>query len=341
VAGRNYGVIVNSYNTGDVIGGNQVGGLAGWNTGTISNSYNTGNVRGDYYTGGISGYNNGYLSGCYYLTGCAVDSMNMGQFGVGAVKAGEFSRDKQNQTSAKTMDQFASGEVVYLLNDSQSERAWGQTIGVDAYPILDGSKVYKNLIGGCTSTSFVYDYANLEADPVVTHRWAETVCTAHKTCADCGLIEAETQGNGVYEVSVAPSVDATGALISICDACANTITVTLPMLNTADYTYTVKQEPTGATVGVGRYTWNTTDYGTFYFDVEIEVEESVEILQGDVDGNGVIDTTDYMRVKAAFLGTFKLSEGEFIAADVDKNGVIDTTDYMRIKAHFLGTYVIE
>jgi hypothetical protein len=45
-------------------------------------------------------------------------------------------------------------------------------------------------------------------------------------------------------------------------------------------------------------------------------------------------------VKAAFLGTFDLSEAENKAADVDKNGIIDTTDYVRVKSHFLGTFVI-
>jgi hypothetical protein len=48
-----------------------------------------------------------------------------------------------------------------------------------------------------------------------------------------------------------------------------------------------------------------------------------------------------MRVKAAYVGAYELNEIEFLAADVDRNGVIDTTDFMRIKAHFLGTYVIE
>jgi hypothetical protein len=48
-----------------------------------------------------------------------------------------------------------------------------------------------------------------------------------------------------------------------------------------------------------------------------------------------------MRVKAAFLGEYDMNEDEFWAADVDQNGVIDTTDYIRIKAHFVGDYVIE
>jgi hypothetical protein len=100
-------------------------------------------------------------------------------------------------------------------------------------------------------------------------------------------------------------------------------------------------EPTDTAAGIGRYTWNDTTYGTFYFEVALEVEESEKIMLGDIDGNGIIDTTDYMRAKAAFLGTFELSEAQFLAADVDKNGVIDTTDCLRIKAHFLGTFVIE
>jgi hypothetical protein len=73
-----------------------------------------------------------------------------------------------------------------------------------------------------------------------------------------------------------------------------------------------------------------------------EIVDTVTIVVlGDVDGNGVIDTTDCVRVKAAFLGVYTLSAAEAIAADVDKNGTIDTTDFVRVKAHFLGTYVIE
>ncbi len=59
---------------------------------------------------------------------------------------------------------------------------------------------------------------------------------------------------------------------------------------------------------------------------------------GDIDGNGVIDSTDYLRVKGYFLGTYVLEEASFIIGDVTKDGVINSTDYLRIKGHFLGTY---
>jgi hypothetical protein len=87
-----------------------------------------------------------------------------------------------------------------------------------------------------------------------------------------------------------------------------------------------------AKVGTGA-TVNLYNGGTLLDSVTV-------VVLGDVDGNGIIDTTDVVRVKAAFLGTFDLSEAENKAADVDKNGIIDTTDYVRVKSHFLGTFVI-
>jgi hypothetical protein len=68
------------------------------------------------------------------------------------------------------------------------------------------------------------------------------------------------------------------------------------------------------------------------------VDSVTVVVLGDVDGNGIVDTTDYMRIKSTFLGTFTLNEAENCAADVEANGIIDTTDYMRVKSHFLGTY---
>ena len=62
------------------------------------------------------------------------------------------------------------------------------------------------------------------------------------------------------------------------------------------------------------------------------------VVMGDMDGNGIVDTTDYMRLKAALRGTFAVDEALTKAADVDGSGKLGATDYMRIKAYFLGTY---
>jgi hypothetical protein len=62
------------------------------------------------------------------------------------------------------------------------------------------------------------------------------------------------------------------------------------------------------------------------------------VVPGDVDGNGIVDTTDYMRVKATLRDTFTFDDAQTKAADVDNTGMVSTTDYMHIKAYFLGNH---
>ena len=71
------------------------------------------------------------------------------------------------------------------------------------------------------------------------------------------------------------------------------------------------------------------------------VDTLVVVVLGDVDGNGTVDTTDYMRIKASFMGSYAMTEVERCAADVDQNGIMGTTDYMRIKAYFLDDYDLQ
>jgi hypothetical protein len=60
------------------------------------------------------------------------------------------------------------------------------------------------------------------------------------------------------------------------------------------------------------------------------------LVKGDVDGSGVIDTTDYIKIKSYFLSISTLEGIYFTAGDVDESGKIDTTDYLKIKSYFLG-----
>ena len=122
LCGKNMmGTVTNCYNSGNVAGtGDYVGGLCGMNEfGTMTNCYNTGNVTGNNSVGGLCGWNYGTVTNCYYLDTC-------GAAGVG---------------TSKTADEFASGEVAWLLQNEQAEQVWGQTIGTDEYPVLGGEKV--------------------------------------------------------------------------------------------------------------------------------------------------------------------------------------------------------
>ena len=54
-----------------------------------------------------------------------------------------------------------------------------------------------------------------------------------------------------------------------CSRCGASTTITLPKLTTNDYNYSIIQAATCTSNGIGRYTWKTTTYGTFSFDVTI------------------------------------------------------------------------
>lgn len=68
------------------------------------------------------------------------------------------------------------------------------------------------------------------------------------------------------------------------------------------------------------------------------VDSITVVILGDIDGNSIVDATDYLRVKSTFIGEFSLNSAERKAADVDGGSIIDATDYLRIKSHFLGEY---
>ena len=61
---------------------------------------------------------------------------------------------------------------------------------------------------------------------------------------------------------------------------------------------------------------------------------SIAVL-GDVNGDGKVKSTDYMRIKNYILKKSELSDAEMAAADVNEDGKVKSTDYMRIKNYIL------
>ncbi len=67
--------------------------------------------------------------------------------------------------------------------------------------------------------------------------------------------------------------------------------------------------------------------------------EALEIvISGDVDGNGIVDSTDYLKIKNLFATSSTIDGAYFLAADTEPDGEITSTDYIRVKAHFVGDY---
>lgn len=152
VCGYNYAAshsptIKNCYNTGKVSGTKIVGGVCGQNSSLygyiaeITNCYNTGAVSGESSVGGVCGYiyvthdNIPKIENCYYLSGKA-------EGGIG-------SSDKAGSAEVKTTEQFANGEVCYLLNNGMTDgsQAWYQTLSGEGYPNLNKDAENRTVYG--------------------------------------------------------------------------------------------------------------------------------------------------------------------------------------------------
>ncbi len=62
------------------------------------------------------------------------------------------------------------------------------------------------------------------------------------------------------------------------------------------------------------------------------------VILGDVDGDGEVTATDYVRIKGCFMLTYEVEGVYAEAADADGDGELMATDYLRIKSHFLQKY---
>lgn len=196
VCGYNLGTITGCYHASSVKGDRYTGGVCGYNdgSGTVSVCYNTGAVSGSKYVGGICGYNKNETSGCYNMGVVKGSSTSVGgicgynkRLVSGCYNTGEISggknyvgsicgynhsesafsncyylitgNEKGNYGAAMTQQQFASGEVCWLLNEGKSENiVWHQTCGA-GFPVFGGKTVYRTQAYK-NDGSAVYAYTN-------------------------------------------------------------------------------------------------------------------------------------------------------------------------------------
>ena len=207
VCGRNDGTITNCYNAGNLTAiesAATIGGICGYNGGTIANCYNTGTVTATgsvASVGGVCGYSASPISNCYNIgtvtaTGSDADISGICGYNFGPVTNCYYLADTEDENGGKTIAQFASGEVAYLLSQgctictidevTYDGTIWGQTIGTDNYPTLGGAKVYKNAIyNGCEGKPgepVSYEYSNTEKNTYGEHPDADN----DGKCDDCG-----------------------------------------------------------------------------------------------------------------------------------------------------------
>ena len=198
VVGCNYNLVESCSNTGSVTGnGLFTGGVVGYNTtngtldGTISASYNTGAVEGEQYVGGVVGdqqggvveqqkkgtcaYSHNYgavsssgqgtnIGGVFGYLGADASANVCYYLNTSASSFGVSDSTTVTNVESKTSDQFASGEVAFLLDEQNTaSQVWGQEIGKDAYPVFtnDPSKnvlrvTFENTVDTPATTQYAY-----------------------------------------------------------------------------------------------------------------------------------------------------------------------------------------
>ncbi|MBQ4569153.1 MAG: hypothetical protein IJA62_03780 [Ruminococcus sp.] len=169
--------IENCYST-SIVSSPNAGGIVGHSLAKVkvNNCYFAGEVTGT-NVGGIVGYFGedftGTVTNCYYLdTTCS---------------GGIYGSDSEGSAEAKTAEQFANGEVAYLLQSNCEEQIWGQKLGEENYPLFSENKVYKNRIGGCVEANFSYEYSNTQEDETTTHpgQWTPNCKWDPNASGDC------------------------------------------------------------------------------------------------------------------------------------------------------------
>lgn len=79
------------------------------------------------------------------------------------------------------------------------------------------------------------------------------------------------------------------------------------------------------------------------FTIELDKVEYTYtvVIKGDVNGDGLIYATDYVKVKNHIMGKSNLTDAYLKAADINNDGNIYATDYVQIKNHIMGKTPIE
>ena len=304
IVGRNAGLIEKCANFGNVSStGNFVGGICGVvDAGTVRNCYNTGSIKGNYNIGGISGnvQYGGTVENCYScgsvetsatythlgggITGVLADDVvqpnpssvincyhdNMVYSGNTIGNANEGS---VINSAGKTTEQFASGEVTYLLQGEQENHIWGQNIDngetIDAYPVIGGDKVYPISCGGIP-----YKFSNVEIENLLEHNFENGFCSV------CGEMDVPELKDNYYQIGNA------GQLYWFANH-INTVDRTASAVLTADIDLEGKSDGTGRK-------W--TPIGS--------TGENSHNFRGHFDGRNHTITNLYVDMQRAGLGFF-------------------------------------
>ena len=240
VCGKNAGTITNCYNAGNLTAiesSAHIGGICGYNnSGTIANCYNTGTVTATgqvFSVGGVCGCSTAPISNCYNIGTVTATDLDTNISGIcgyyfGSIKNCYYLANTEDENGGKTADQFASGEVAYLLNGDQFDIHFYQTIGDDAFPTFDNTHGVVYSYAGCTDKTY---YTNTETADI-PHDFDENgFCKKNSTHYQPATLNSET---GNYEIENAGQLYWFAAKVNAGEKSANAILTADIVVNEGD-----------------------------------------------------------------------------------------------------------
>ena len=151
-----------------------------------------------------------------------------------------------------------------------------------------------------------------------------------------------------YTVTEKPTITTEGILTGICAGCSDTTTVALPKLNTTDYCYSIKTAATCTADGIGLYTWKTTAYGNYCFDVSIPATGHVlgndnacvncgycAYVPGDLTGDNKINSLDGLLLMR-YLNGWNVNIASPEAMDVNGDDKVNSLDGLILMRYLNG-----
>ncbi|MBO5870582.1 MAG: hypothetical protein J6Q89_07530, partial [Clostridia bacterium] len=311
IVGDNGRAITNCYNTGNVSvlsysGSSKEGGIAGYNGGTIENCYNTGDVSdnsssysdSDSYAGGIAGYNGGTITNCYNIGEVSAVSSNSDSYAGGIVG---YNREATITNCYNTGNVSASGSYYVYAG------------GIAGYNYNYGT------INNCY-------YADNIAIGVAHGRDTATKCTFYN------LKNQETFVGFDFETVWTINSDSDYPY---------PILQSMPKFEISGITSDIYAIEDGYVFGVGSKTTvidflNNLNEGSFCkiyngedelgnddlvgtgmvvkrFEGETETAAYTLVITGDINGDGKIDSVDYLLIKRSAFGTYTLTEAMTLA----------------------------
>ncbi|MBO5869856.1 MAG: dockerin type I repeat-containing protein, partial [Clostridia bacterium] len=303
-----------------------------YNAGTVENCYNTGDVSAssssDAFAGGIAGYNGGTIENCYSTGNVSADATS-------------------SSYSSSKASAYAGGIVGLNITDSTITTCYN--IGnVSAGASSDDCVTYIGGIAGDSVEGTVTNcyYADKISKGVGNGYDVTKKCTVEQlknqaTFKNFDFETVWTMDNEVgYPYPVLKDVDMVEVLVYNIDGdyifgiSAGTKVVQLIYgITEGEYRKVYKDgvelsynelAGTGVTVKI--------------FEGETVIATYTLVISGDINGDGKIDSTDYLLIKRAAFGTFTLTEAMNFAGDINEDGFINSVDYLLIKRICFGTY---